>query len=275
MLTDDLASAGVHGGGLLLVLGFGAVLLRRARTPLARRAVEALLGAWILLYLSSISFHLLRYDALVGPITLALDDGTIFVAIAGTYTAVALLVLRPADQRIMLPVLWGGAAAGIALAVTAISAGYGRWYQPSAFLLCAGCGWGPGIAYCRSLARGVPRRTGLLILASGLVYVGGLYFYRDHALPWHHTYWHLAVVIGCLLDFTAVSQLLAATPAASGRAPDQNEFRKEGLAVAPGGRASLAPGSSLSREDDNELFHPFEIRFIGSHADGMEGPAHQ
>jgi hemolysin III len=45
------------------------------------------------------------------------DHSMIFVLIAGTYTAVALLVLSPGWQRALLALVWTGAAVGIALKV--------------------------------------------------------------------------------------------------------------------------------------------------------------
>jgi hemolysin III len=210
-LTDDLASAGVHAGGLVLALIFGLCLLRRAEGPVARFAIRALSLAWLILYLSSISYHLTRFAAAWDPLTLALDDGAIFVAIAGTYTPIALLILPPADGRMAVRLLWYAAVAGASTGFVAILLGNVSWYQPTVLVICSVYGWGPAIAYCRTLRRALPARAGLLVLASGLVYLVGSYFYRAHALPWHHTYWHMAVVIGCLLDFTAIAALLAAT----------------------------------------------------------------
>jgi hemolysin III len=209
--SDDLASAGVHAGGLVLVLIFSVYLLRRADGPVARFAIKALGFAWVVLYLASISYHLTRLEAGWDPLTIALDDGAIFVAIAGTYTPVALLILPPLDGRFAVRLLWCAAAAGASTGFVMILAGDLSWYQPSVLVICSIYGWGPAIAYCRTLRRAMPRRAGLLILASGLVYVLGSYFYRDHSVPWHHTYWHMAVVIGCLLDFTAIAALLEAT----------------------------------------------------------------
>jgi hemolysin III len=209
--SDDLASAGVHAGGLVLALIFSVYLLRRAENSVARFAIRVLGGAWAILYLASISYHLTHLEVASDPVTIAFDDGAIFVAIAGTYTPVALLILHPVDGRIAVSLLWCAAAAGAATGFAMILTGNLSWYQPNMLLICSICGWGPGIAYCRTLYRAMPRRAGLLILASGFVYVLGSYFYRDHSVPWHHTYWHTAVVIGCLLDFAAISALLAAT----------------------------------------------------------------
>ena len=207
-LTDDLTSAAVHGCGLVLAVAFAGVLLRRATLPLARLAVVALGAAWFVLYLCSIGYHLTRAEQDRSPIALALDDGAIFVAIAGTYTPVALLALPPSDRRPLLVLLWAVAAAGVVAGFVAASTGAVYLYQHSVLAICAAFGWAPAIAYCRTLARRVSPRAGVCIALSGVVYVGGAWFYRAYALPWHHTYWHIAVVVGCLLDFTAIASLL-------------------------------------------------------------------
>jgi hemolysin III len=208
--SDDLASALVHVAGLVLVVLFGFGLLRQARTPVARFAVKVLSLAWVALYLSSISYHLTSFAQGSDHLTLALDDGAIFVAIAGTYTPFALLTLPPGDGILALRLLWCAAAAGVATGFVAILVGDASWYQPSVLVTCSVYGWGPGLAYCRTLRRSMPGHAGLLLLASGGVYVIGSYFYRDHSLPWHHAYWHTAVVIGCLLDFMAIAAMIKA-----------------------------------------------------------------
>ena len=53
----------------------------------------------------------------------------------------------------------------------------------------------------------------LLLALSGACYVAGGWFYRDHSWEWHHTLWHVAVVIGSLLDFAAIAALLRRRPA--------------------------------------------------------------
>ena len=209
--SDDLASAGVHAGGLVLALVFSVYLLRRAEDPVARFAIRALGLAWLILYVASISYHLTRLDVAWDPLTIALDDGAIFVAIAGTYTPIALLLLPPVDGRVAVRLLWCAAAAGAAAGFVMIFAGNLSWYQPSVLVICSIYGWGPAIAYCRTLSRAMPRRAGALILASGFVYVLGSYFDRNHSVTWPHTYWHTAVVLGCLLVFMAIAALLAAT----------------------------------------------------------------
>jgi len=212
-LTDDLASAAMHAGGLVLVLVYGGFLRRRAATPLACFAVRAFCSAWTILYLASISYHLAAGGGgMLAHVTLALDDGAVFVAIAGTYTPVALLALRPADGRLVLTTLWCAAAAGLTGAAVAIAAGAVPWYQPGVLVAGTMSTFGPSIAYCRTLFRRLPRRTMVLLAASGAVYAIGGYFYRDHSWPWHHTYWHLAVVIGSLLDCAAIAALLCARP---------------------------------------------------------------
>jgi hemolysin III len=207
-LTDDLTSAAVHGCGLVLALAFAGVLFRRTTLPLARLAVAALGAAWLVLYLSSIGYHLMRAEQGRSQIVLALDDGAIFVAIAGTYTPVAVLALPPSARRPLLVLIWAVAAAGVVAGFVAASTDAVYLYQPSVLAICAAFGWAPAIAYCRTLARRVSPPAGTCIALSGVVYVGGAWFYRAYALPWHHTYWHIAVVVGCLLDFTAIASLL-------------------------------------------------------------------
>ncbi len=222
LMDDDLASAAVHGGGLMLTLLFGLYLLSRARTPLERLSIRALCAGWTVLYLASIGYHLADHHGFVNHIAYALDDSAIFVAIAATYTPIAWLALCPADGRLVLQLLWSGAAVALVGAALAAAGGFTHWYQPGVLVAGTMCGSGPGIAYCRTLKRALPRAAALLVLASGIVYLGGAYFYHEHSLPWHHSYWHAAVVLGCLLDFAAIAALLTAQRRPRGAALSQN-----------------------------------------------------
>jgi len=215
-MTDDLASAAAHAGGLVLVLACSALQPRLA-APLARFCLRVFCAAWTLLFVSSISYHLAAGSGgLVEHVTLALDDGAVFVAIAGTYTPIALLALRPADGRLVLTTLWCVALAGLTGAALATTAGAVHWYQPGVLVAGTMSTFGPSLAYCRSLFHGLPRRSMLLLAASGALYVGGGWFYRDHSWAWHHTCWHVAIVAGALLDFAAIAALLRAPPRPGG-----------------------------------------------------------
>lgn len=213
VMTDDTASAAIHLCGLALVAALAWRLRRRAATPIARRSAAILGLVWALLYLASITYHLAERGTLAKSIALIFDDGAIFAAIAGTYTPVVRALLPPSAQRLMLRVLWAAAGAGLGATAMAAAWHYLAWYQPSVLGSTLLCGFGPAIAYARTLNRGLPPRSRLLVAASGLVYVGGACFYRAQDLPWHHSYWHAAVVLGCVLDFMAIAALTAAASA--------------------------------------------------------------
>jgi hemolysin III len=211
VMTDDLASAAAHAVGLALVLGCVVALWRRARAPLPRFSLRIFTAAWTILYLSSIAYHLAAgKGGLVEQVALTLDDGAIFVAIAGTYTPIALLALRPADGRLVLTALWCAALAGLTGAALAIAVGAVHWYQPGVLVAGTLSTFGPSLAYCRTLLRRLPRRSVLLLALSGALYAGGGGFYRDHSWEWHHTLWHVAIVGGSLLDVAAIAALLRA-----------------------------------------------------------------
>jgi hemolysin III len=207
--ADDLASAGVHIGGLLLAILLSVKLLRHAHTPGARIAVKAFCTAWVVLYAASVLYHLMPDGGWLKPTALALDNAAIFLAIAGSYTPVAVLTLRRPDAQLMLAAAWIPAAFALSAELIALSGGYAGWFHRNVFLLCIAQGWGPAVLHSRTLFYGLPRRFGSLVFASGVIYVAGVFLYRAHEMPWHHTYWHVAVVIGSLLNFAAIRVLLS------------------------------------------------------------------
>ena len=145
--SDDLASAAAHVAGLLLLLACGAALWRQAASPLARHSLRVFCGAWTITYLCSVAYHLTAQGSgLLEHITVVLDDGAIFLAIAGSYTPIALLALRPADGRLVLTTLYCVAAAILTGAAVASAAGVVPWYQPGVLVAGTMSTFGPGLA---------------------------------------------------------------------------------------------------------------------------------
>src|SRR5438105_14864249 len=91
--------------GILVVIGSDGVRRSLAAAVFAGSAAT-MLGA-------SALYHRVTWSARVRPWMRRIDHAGIYLLIAGTYTPVGLLSLHGALQRVVLAVVWGGAAAAI------------------------------------------------------------------------------------------------------------------------------------------------------------------
>ncbi|MEM7141801.1 MAG: hemolysin III family protein [Actinomycetota bacterium] len=134
-----------------------------------------------------------------------LDHSMIFVAIAGTYTPIAAFALSPGVARIVLPVVWVGAIAGIAVR--------NLWPEapkPLATAPYVAVGWVAMFVMVdvwRSL--GVAGFT--LVAVGGVLYTVGaaIYAFR-RPNPWprlfgYHEIFHLLVIAGAALHYVSVA----------------------------------------------------------------------
>ncbi|NJD19046.1 MAG: hemolysin III family protein [Gemmatimonadetes bacterium] len=198
---EELANALSHGAGFVLALAAIPVLVVNAvRHGGAADVVGgAVFGATMaLLYLASTVYHLMP-DGRNGKGWLRrLDHSAIYLLIAGTYTPFTLGVLGGPWGWALFGVVWGLAAAGVALKLTAGV----RWPVVSTLVYVA-MGWLVLIAI-RPLVQHVPWPGIALLVAGGVAYTAGVAFYAAPRMRFAHLVWHLFVLAGTTLHFFAV-----------------------------------------------------------------------
>lgn len=197
---EELANALSHGVGLVAALAAIPVLVAGAarRGGPADVVGVAVFGVAVaLLYLTSTLYH--ATPAGNAKVWLRrLDHSAIYLLIAGTYTPFTLGVLGGAWGWSLFGVVWGLAAVGIALKLTAGV----RWPIVSTLVYIA-MGWLIILAI-RPLLERVPGQGIALLLAGGLAYTGGVVFYAQPRMRFAHFLWHLCVLAGTTFHFFAV-----------------------------------------------------------------------
>ena len=198
--NDERASMLVHALGLLLSLAGLALLIGLAARQDSARGIVAVAvygAALIALYAASTVYHAVQHAA-TKQLWRRLDHIAIYLLIAGTYTPFTLLALHGVWGWGLFAAIWTLAAAGLLLEFTGLARR--RWL---AALIYIGMGWLGLLAF-------VPLRAALagggmaLLLAGGAAYTLGVPFYLWRRLPFHHTIWHVFVLIGSVLQFLAV-----------------------------------------------------------------------
>jgi hemolysin III len=150
-----------------------------------------------LLYLSSTLYH--SFPGRAKPIFRVIDHQAIYLLIAGTYTPIAVVVLKSAGGWWLLGAVWFMAIFGMVLdAVRRTGPRVGS------ILLYLAMGWICVLAL-DSLAVLLPPESLVLLIVGGVFYTSGIVFFvLDSWYPWCHGIWHLFVLAGSVSHYFAI-----------------------------------------------------------------------
>lgn len=199
--NEEMANSISHGLGLVAaIVGTPFLIVRAARFGDAASIVGVSIFAatMLMLYLGSTLYHALPVGK-AKHVFRVIEHAAIFLLIAGTYTPFTLGVLRGAWGWTLFGLVWGLAAAGVAMKA------FSRISHPvistGLYLL---MGWLIVIAAGPLSAR-VPVSGLLWLLAGGLAYTIGVGFFTfDARLRYAHFIWHLFVMMGTGFHYFAV-----------------------------------------------------------------------
>ncbi|MDH4276305.1 MAG: hemolysin III family protein [Gammaproteobacteria bacterium] len=150
------------------------------------------------LYLVSTLYHGLT-EGTAKRVFNKLDHAAIYVLIAGTYTPFALVTLRDTWGWWLFAVIWGLALMGLLIDMRPQR---GKRYIPMIIYLLMG--WLMVVAIM-PLYRQIGAGGASLLLAGGVFYTSGLYFYaRASAHNAAHGLWHLFVLAGSISHYFAI-----------------------------------------------------------------------
>lgn len=202
--NEELANALSHlAGTLLAIAGLILLVVYSVQSGTGWHIVSSsIFGAsMVMLYFSSTMTHWLR-PGKAKEAFFTLDQIAIFLLIAGTYTPITLVALHGAFGWVIFGLEWGLAAIGITLKLfkpTEFNKGVNLFY----ILLYASMGWMILIAIVPTF-RNIPLMGVIWILAGGLFYTIGIFFYRKARFKYHHLVWHLLVMAGTISHFFAI-----------------------------------------------------------------------
>jgi hemolysin III len=152
----------------------------------------------VLLYSLSTIYHGVQ-NPRIKAILQKLDHNAIYLLIAGSYTPISLITLRGPWGWTLFGLIWSLALLGV---VQELLFGH-RTRRPSLILYVL-MGWLVVIAI-NPLMRAMPTAGLLWLLAGGLVYSMGIYFYIHGERVRHfHGVWHLFVLGGSVCHFICI-----------------------------------------------------------------------
>jgi hemolysin III len=185
------------GGGVLLVAGTTGAAERVSAAVFAT-AVATMFGV-------SALYHRITWQPRARRWMRRLDHAAIYLLIAGTYTPFGVLVLSGVWRWTILPIVWGGAVAAIALKLAWVDAP--GWLSA---VLGIALGWVGVIAFPQLWAHS--GLAGLVpLLLGGLLYTVGAIVYarrRPDPVPavfGYHELFHVLVVAAAACQYVAVA----------------------------------------------------------------------
>jgi hemolysin III len=201
-LGEEAANAVTHGIGALASLAglpflVGAAL--RGDRPAWPFLVFGL--SLVLLFSSSAIYHASADPGLKRALRV-LDHSSIYILIAGTYSAYSISVLGGVKGWILFGAEWAIAAGGIALSALRIDR-----FRAAGALVYLAMGWSIAPVFAEVRAA-LPSAAFALLAAGGLAYTFGIVFYAVKKVPYFHAVWHLFVLAGAACHFASL--LLAA-----------------------------------------------------------------
>ena len=189
---EEKANTLTHLLSLLAAIAVVYPLLRRAvpAGPYALAGISLFLLSMLLMFASSTLYH-----AVIAPVHKArlriLDHVSIFIMIAGSYSPICLYVVGGWVGWALFIFLWVCVIVGTVTKLIAL----GKYPHLSLALYIA-MGW-VALLIFRPMWLNMPHAAFWLILAGGISYTAGTYFFHgDETHPYWHAIWHVFITLG-------------------------------------------------------------------------------
>ena len=194
----------LHAGALVALVPMAVTLFALAETGGHRVGVSFFIGGLAAMFGVSAMYHRGRWSPRRKALLQRLDHSTIFLAISGTYTAIAVLVLHGWQLPTLLAVVWGGTVVGTIL----------QWLpSPPSRALSAAVyaivGWA-AVLVLPQLLDGLGSLAFAFVLAGGISYtIGAVVYATKWPNPFPATYgfhevFHTCTLLGASFHFTAI-----------------------------------------------------------------------
>ncbi|KAK8896272.1 hypothetical protein M9Y10_014169 [Tritrichomonas musculus] len=198
---EETINSITHGAASLLSV-FGSIFLIKSamKTKNLSRQIGIIIfsASMFILYTVSSLYHGLG-DGNFKRIMRYVDHCSVFILIAGTYTPFTFTVLRGREGTMILTIVWSIALFGILGKIFFFEA-----IDKYTVFLYVAMGW-TVIISMRTLIKRTPKNGLLLLLAGGITYTVGTYFYTyDLTTKYYHAIFHLFIIAGTIFHYFAV-----------------------------------------------------------------------
>lgn len=158
----------------------------------------------LMMYAFSTAYHWTHQG--VGKRVMRIFDHIgIYIMIASSYTPLCIAVIGGWVGWTVFGLLWAVVIGGTFYKIAAI----GKYPRLSLFLYLL-MGWS-AVFIAKPVVENIAPLPLSLIVAEGLFYTGGTYFFsRDEKHPYYHAIWHVFVLLGTVCHWLAIIAILAA-----------------------------------------------------------------
>lgn len=194
---EEIANSIIHGIGALLAIAALVLLVVRGRDAWEVVSYAIFGASMILLFLASTFYHALTNER-AKQVFRVFDHSAIYLLIAGTYTPFCLVPLRGPWGWTLFGIEWGLAVAGIVLYALDIKAL--KKIEVAVYIL---MGWAIVVGWM-PLVKSISATSLYWLIAGGLCYTAGTFWYRQKIKRGTHVTWHVFVFAGAFAHFWAI-----------------------------------------------------------------------
>jgi len=200
-ILHGIGTLGAVAGLVLLALKTRGILGGQRAGNLDIIAAIIFAATMIGMFLVSTLYHAIQHQG-AKRIFRKMDHSAIFIFIAGTYTPFCLIGLKGAWGWSLFAVEWFLAIFGIMLNILNFKAL--KKIEITAYIL---MGWAI-VAGCVPLVRSIPVQSLILLVAGGILYTLGIFWYRKKTISFTHVIWHIFVLMGTVCHWFSVWYLM-------------------------------------------------------------------
>jgi hemolysin III len=199
-LGEEVSHSVTHGvmaALCLLALPYVAVRAYLVGGELQSVTTSVFVVSILLMFLASTLYHAMKPDTLHKDVFRILDHSMIYVAIAGSYTPLALCVIKGWEGVAIVALQWAAVIAGILFKTLSRKA-----LPKASVAVYLVMGWTALLVLPTLLRQGA---LGLIVLvfAGGIFYSAGVGFYASR-FKFAHMIWHFFVALGAISHFIGI-----------------------------------------------------------------------
>jgi hemolysin III len=199
-IPEERANMFSHGiGFLLFLIAVPFLIVHAFRTGVFEYFVGSIFFgvSLMMVYTSSTLYHS-SYVSNTRRRLRIFDHISIYFLIAGTYTPFLLTHIQTSSGRVIFIVLWSMVVVGSIIKLKFVHKF--KFISTLAYLV---MGW-MAVIIIKPLYLELPCMSFYWIMAGGLMYTGGAFFYMKTKMKYNHLVWHLFVLGGSIAHFIAV-----------------------------------------------------------------------
>jgi len=201
---EELANGISHIFGILfciIAMPFIVAIAFKHHTLITVSAVVAFGIGMLLVYSFSTLYHFAKKEKVKQNLKIA-DHISIYYLIAGTYSPLMIIYLEGDTAELFLGIMWGIVFIGTFFKLFFINR-----FKIISVLLYVLMGW-MIVFVVKPLWGVMPFSVFLWILAGGISYTVGVFFYVKSHKKYFHTIWHFFVLLGTIFHYIAILESL-------------------------------------------------------------------